>query len=576
MTRRRVWVIVLGLGALVWALGGEWMSIHHGVTENHLLDGLAGLSFFGAGIIALDRRPGNPIGPLMLATATVWFFGNWGNVGWPVVVSLGFVGGELGTPFLVNIFLVYPSGHLRSGFDRVLLWIVYGMTIATSLVIVLTWDPSAFGCECLIQTHAPFPNQAVFEATQRVVDLAPIVLVPMFVASLVLRWRRASRVERRDLWPLWLAGFVLSLVYLIGAFASPDYRDPFAYLLWEIRSILQISVPIIFVWGLLSTRLARSAVGDLVMELETPVPPGGLRDALARALGDPSLDVVYAMDGERWVDAEGRAAESPTQRAGGDRRTVTFVESEGERLAAVVHDPALDAGLVRAANAAAGLAIANERLRAQVRAQLEEVRASRQRIVEAGDQERRRVERNLHDGAQQRLVTTSLGLALLRQRDDLDPATVAAIDQATAELAAAMRELRELARGIHPAILTEEGLGAAVESVVDRSSVPVHLRIELDGRLPEPIEATAYFVVSEALANVAKYAQATSIHVDVARRNGALHVQIADDGRGGADVGAGSGLRGLEDRVAAVGGELRVESATGSGTKVLAEIPCDA
>src|SRR3954462_15897512 len=162
MTRRRVWVIVLGLGALVWALGGEWMSIHHGVTKNHLPHCLSGLCFFCAGIIALDRRPGNPIGPLMLATATVWFFGNWGNVGWPVVVSLGFVGGDLGTPFLVHIFLGYPSGHLRSGFDRVLLWIVYGMTIATSPRIVLTCDLMALGCDGLIQVHAPFPNQAVF------------------------------------------------------------------------------------------------------------------------------------------------------------------------------------------------------------------------------------------------------------------------------------------------------------------------------------------------------------------------------------------------------------------------------
>jgi signal transduction histidine kinase len=262
--------------------------------------------------------------------------------------------------------------------------------------------------------------------------------------------------------------------------------------------------------------------------------------------------------------------------AGADGRVDTFIEPDGRRLAVLIHDPALDEGLVRAAGAAAGMAIQNERLRAQVRAQLEEVRASRHRIVEAGDRERRRVERNLHDGAQQRLVTISLELAMLQQRPDLDPATLGGLEHASAELRSAMSELRELARGIHPAILTEEGLGAAVESVADRSAVPVQVHIDLNGRMPEPVEATAYFVVTESLANVAKYAHASVVRVEVAKRDGTLHVEVSDDGQGGADIGRGSGLRGLEDRVAAVGGTLRIESPRGNGTRVLAEIPSDA
>src|SRR5207248_7500545 len=198
------------------------------------------------------------------------------------------------------------------------------------------------------------------------------------------------------------------------------------------------------------------------------------------------------------------------------------------------------------------MAIANERLRAQVRAQLEEVRASRQRIVEAGDRERRRVERNLHDGAQQRLVTISLALGMLRDREGIDAATLTELDRASSELKKAINELRELARGIHPAILSEEGLGAAIESVADRSAVPVRLKIVLDGRLPAAVESTAYFVVSESLTNVAKYARASRVDVDIARSNGSLRVEVADDGAGGADVDNGSGLRGLKDRVAAV------------------------
>ena len=222
------------------------------------------------------------------------------------------------------------------------------------------------------------------------------------------------------------------------------------------------------------------------------------------------------------------------------------------------------------------MAIDNARLHAEVHAQLEEVRASRQRIVEAGDRERRRVERNLHDGAQQRLATLALSLAMLRDSDGADPAQAVSLAQALAELRQAIGELRELARGIHPAILTEEGLPAAVESLADRSSVPVRVIADFEARLPEPVEAVAYFVVSESLANVAKYAHASRAHVELSRCNGSLRVNISDDGVGGADPNRGSGLRGLEDRVSAVRGTICVDSPAGGGTRVQAEIPCDA
>jgi signal transduction histidine kinase len=222
------------------------------------------------------------------------------------------------------------------------------------------------------------------------------------------------------------------------------------------------------------------------------------------------------------------------------------------------------------------MAIENERLHAEVRAQLEEVRASRQRIVEAGDRERRRVERNLHDGAQQRLATLALSLAMIRDRDGADPAMATSLAQASAELRQAIDELRELARGIHPAILTEEGLPAAVESLADRSSLPVRVVADFDARLPEPVETAAYFVVSESLANVTKYAHASRAQVELSRCNGTLRVEVRDDGVGGADAAQGSGLLGLADRVAAVRGSFRVETPSGGGTRVLAEIPCDA
>ena len=578
MTGRRWALVLLGVVGVMWALGGEWINIRHGIQENHFLDAMVGLSYMAAGIVALDRRPGNAIGKLMIAYAAMWFLANWGNLAVPVLPVLGLIANDTSTVFLGHIALAYPSGRVHARFDRSVLATIYVAMFGTALVILLTFAPRAFGCTQCEWEPALFASRTVFRGAQTLSERVGVVLTPLFFAAIVLRWRRASRAERRDLAPLWVAVSLLALNFLLASFANPNYSgDPFAYLLWELRGLLEIAVPCVFLWGLLSTRLARSAVGDLVVELERPLPPGGLRDALAHALRDPSLGVAYAIEGaDRWVDAEGRPMSLPEGDAGGDGRVATFVEPDGERLAALIHDPALDEGLVRAAGAAAGMTIQNERLRAQVRAQLEEVMASRHRIVEAGDRERRRVERNLHDGAQQRLVTISLELAMLQQRPDLDPATLEGLEQASAELRSAMSELRELARGIHPAILTEEGLGAAVESAAGRSAVPVQVHIDLNGRMPEPVEATAYFVVTESLANVAKYAHASSVRVEVARRDGTLHVEVSDDGQGGADIGRGSGLRGLEDRVAAVGGRLRIESPMGNGTRVVAEIPSDA
>jgi signal transduction histidine kinase len=575
VTPRRWALVAAAIVASAYALGGEWESIHHGVTENHLLDATVGLSFFGAGIIAVDRKPRNVIGPLMIAYAVTWFLGNWGNLQTPLLVSLGFVGGDLGTPLLAHVALAYPSGRLRTTYERLTLVTTYAVGFGASLIVVLTWDPRAFGCGNCVDTAAPLPNEDLFHAASTASHRSAIVLAPMFFAAIVLRWRALSPAGRRELAPLWVATSMLVAVYLLGAFASSDDSDPFTYLLWEIRSVIEIAIPIVFVWGLLSTRLARSAVGDLVVELEHTAPGDDLDAALAKVLADPTLRVAYAIpDDPGWVDASGRPVALPEPVDGGSQ-AVTLIEADGQPLAALIHDAALESGLVRAVGAAAGMAVANERLRAEVRAQLEEVRASRQRIVEAGDRERRRVERDLHDGAQQRLVTLSLSLAMMSSRQQHDPEMERALAAASAELNQALRELRELARGIHPAALTEDGLRAAVESLIDRSPCSVTLTADLDHELPTAVAATAYFVVSEALTNVAKYADADAVSVVLRHRPGCLHVEVCDDGVGGAQPRDGSGIRGLQDRVAALGGTLTVDSASGAGTRVLAEIPVD-
>ena len=203
----------------------------------------------------------------------------------------------------------------------------------------------------------------------------------------------------------------------------------------------------------------------------------------------------------------------------------------------------------------------------------DELRASRARLVEAGDLERRRLERNLHDGAQQRLVTLSLTLRLIESRVRGDPDAVGLLAGAREELTRALEELRELARGLHPAVLSDHGLRAAVSALADRSMVPVDVDNDIDERLPEHVEVAAYFVVSEALANVQKYAEASSVTIALGRDDGVAVVEVSDDGVGGADPSGGSGLRGLADRVEALGGRLEIESAPGAGTSVRARIP---
>jgi signal transduction histidine kinase len=343
--------------------------------------------------------------------------------------------------------------------------------------------------------------------------------------------------------------------------------------LFQVGPLVLVVFPIGFLAALLRARLDRASVGDLVLELERGVPIGGLRDLLARSLGDPELDVgFWVSDPGAWMAGDGRPFELPPA---GARRSATILEADGGPFAVLVHDPALDdeRELVRAVGAAAHMALENERLQAEVRAQLAEVRASRERIVAAADEARRKLERDLHDGAQQRLVTLAISLQRAARRASDDPELVATLAQVESELRRSLEELRELARGIHPAILTGSGLEAALGSVAERSSLPARLEGSLDGRLPAAVEATAYFVASEALANAAKHAGANEVVVRVEQRDGLLHLEVRDDGCGGASA-TGSGLRGLADRVAAVGGRFTVDSPHLGGTTIVAELPC--
>jgi signal transduction histidine kinase len=332
--------------------------------------------------------------------------------------------------------------------------------------------------------------------------------------------------------------------------------------------------PFIFVIALLDTRLARSAVGDLLVELRSVPAPTDLREPLSRALRDPTLSLAYWLpDYGAWADPNGQPAQLPGP---GETRSVTFVDSAGQHLAALVHDPSLDdePQLLEAVGAAAGIALENGRLQVELKAKLQELEGSRGRIIEASQQERKRLERNLHDGAQQRLIALSLDLGMYSSKLVDDPEAQERIQAAKSEIATSLEELRDVARGLHPAVLSGHGLGVALESLAAGSVVPVKLNVAIDRRLDEPVEVAAYYVVTESLANIGKHARAKGATVDVTRNGDELVVEIVDDGVGGADSERGTGLRGLADRVEAQGGRLRVWTPTGGGTRVRAQMPC--
>jgi signal transduction histidine kinase len=349
---------------------------------------------------------------------------------------------------------------------------------------------------------------------------------------------------------------------------------------WSLGPGLGIALCLLAVPAAIVAIAVQDGVGRLLRRLaqvllrsQTPE-EGPVRQMLAERLGDRSLNIAYWLpDREMFVDERGHPVALP---GAGSGRAWTAVEREGNRVAAIVHDAELDATpeLVHAAASAAALAIDNERLKADLRARLEELRHSRRRIVEAADDARRRIERDLHDGAQQQLVGLALDLRLLRARlKDADPDAAATVEELTEKLAGALAELRELARGIHPAVLSDHGLATAIHVLVERAPLPVECDLEVDDRLPPAVEAAAYFVVAEGLTNVVKYANAQHARVSLRRRGADLEVVVADDGVGGAHIEGGSGLRGLSDRLAALEGVLILESPLGEGTRLAARIP---
>ena len=539
-----------------------------------------GWTAIATGLLAWWQRPVNRMGLLMTLFGFAVLIRPWQYSDRPWVFAVGFLLGGLSFALLGHVALAYPTGRVVDRLELMLVRVGYATVLSFPLAILLVTPEGARLKYAPLAPESPILVSANADLAKTLEKAYVIVffgfLTTCFVVLLLRKFVKATPRSRRILLPLLLAVGVAALrafYEFLSTFGSevPAIAD-YVYW-WQVAG--QIALSFAIVWGLLYSRLAAAHVADLMRDLDR-VPPEKLRDALARALDDPSLELAFWLpERNEYADAHGRRVALPTP---GSRRAVTVLESDGEPLAALVHDPGLreDARLLDAAGAAARLALENARLQAELRAQLAQVQESRARIVAAGDDQRRRIERDIHDGAQQRLVALALELRAAQKRlgGELGPELDDVLADAVGELQLAVSELRELARGVHPAILTEEGLGAALESLADRTPIPVRIVTAPPGRLPSEIEGAAYFVACEALANAVKHAGATSVTISAARRNGTLVVEVADDGVGGASLNGGSGLRGLSDRVEAHGGRLRIESPPGGGTRVIGELPC--
>ena len=531
-----------------------------------VLEVLAGWSFAACGLLLWARRPTNRLGPLMTAVGMVWLLGRAMTlVPNPVVFTVGIWLTDLWTAGFALFLLSFPTGRLTSGTDRAIVGIFLFVTVPLEFLWLLFWVP---GNGLNLLGVAPNDSAAlVIDTIQRALISLGSVLV---VTGLGRRWLRSTGPVRRQLVPVLAGAFALSLqltAWVLSAFGIRFVP------LNDLILLSQVGIPIAVLFVMLRARMARGAVADLVVEMGQTPTPARLRDALANALGDPTLQVAYwAATQDRFVDAAGVPMTLPEDATD---QAVTMLERNGVREAAIIHDAILleDPGLIASVASAMRLAVENDRLTSEVEAQLQEVRASRTRIIEAGDRERRRVERDLHDGAQQRLVSLSLELQIARNAlgTDADPAVRRSLDRAADEAMAALSELRELALGIHPLILTESGLGEAVESLADRTLVDVSVDVGPE-RYSAAVEGAAYFVISEALANVTKYAKASQATVRVRGLADHLTIEVSDDGVGGADPQAGSGLRGLADRLAALDGTITVVSPVGGGTTISARI----
>jgi signal transduction histidine kinase len=487
-------------------------------------DVAAGLALLAAGIGSWLRAPRSGTGPLLALAGVAWLAGDVWN-------SLAFA--HRGP--LAHVLLTYPSGRTRSAPIVAVIALAY----ADGLIPDVARDPW--------------------------VTMALTVAV---VGAAAWRVADARGIERRDRTVALACALAALGPLALAAIGTLTDVGTTALAAWAYDAAIALTAAALAA-ELLSGRTVRAAATGLVVDLADSQEPQALRAALARTVGDPELGIAYRVDGQ-WVDEAGQPRPLPADVGG--TRVVTVVQDQGAPVAALVHDPAAlrDETLAQSVAAAVRLAMANVRLQVDVAARVREVAASRRRLVEAGDEQRRRLREELRSGAEHGLADVSSELAALAA--DREGETAVTLSALVVELDAAREDLARFAQGVHPRSLTEHGLPAALGELADQAAIPVVLDVP-PRRFPAPQEAAAYFVCSEGLANVAKYSEASAARIDIDATGQRLVVRVADDGRGGADPSHGSGLRGLADRLAALGGALSVDSPSGGGTQLTAELP---
>jgi signal transduction histidine kinase len=528
-----VWPVALATGLAAEAIAYGWRDPTRWVP-----DLLVGWTFIACGLVATAKRPTSRSGFLTAATGLTWFLPNFAGLS-------GALGGAAASTLfwhrgpLVHLVLTHPEGRTRSPLTRAAIVVGYAAALVSPV-----WRSEAATVVIaaflvVVSVRGYLGSVGPARRAYRFALVAAIALAILLAAEALVRLSGPSPAENSVL--------LLAYEVAIGAIA------------------LALTA------GLLTAPWERADVTDIVVELGQ-ARSGALQDRLSRALGDPTLEVGYwVADQGRFVDADGRALDAPDPDSG---RSRTLLERDGEPIAVIVHDPSVlrDPGLVQAVSSAAKLGASNARLQADLRSRQAEIRASRRRILEAADEERSRLERRLHESVQGRLL--ELRSTLRQARTTADEHTATAIQKTEEQLARTQEDLRRFARGIHPPELAAEGLAGAFSTLAKDFPLPLDLTFP-ERRIPPKIESCAYFVCLEALTNVAKHARASRARVSVDRDGRSVTVIVEDDGVGGADP-AGSGLRGLADRVETLNGTLRVQSPVGHGTHVTATIPVDA
>lgn len=538
----------------------------------------ASVALAGAGLLFWSSRPRNRIGPLLVATSMAWLLPEWTNPQTPAALlfTLGLAGFLACLAIVVHIGLAYPRGHLRRRYEQVVVALGYAGAIGlVGVVPTVLFDPRAGGCtQCPSNLLLIHGNGSLNEQVSRFGLRFMVVWSIVAALTLLVRGASSSVAALKPAAPVLVAAVVYLGVSTADLWHSVDRgflgNDAVDVRLWKAQGIALSVLAFAVIYGLIRARRTRTSVAQLVVELGRAPRVGGARETLAATLGDPSLELAYRRaPGPGYVDANGNPLSLTVARG----RAVTPLVREGREIAVILHADQLlsDPGVIEDATSAAHLAVENEQLQAEARAQMREIRASRARLVEAADAERKRLERDLHDGAQQRLVGLSLGLRLLRNEAERSGArdAIPVLENADRQLRQALAELRDVAHGIYPAVLAEEGLAAALETLAERLPPSLRLGNLPEERFPAPVEAAAYFAAAEIVRDLGDGAPAS---INVARADGRLIVAVA---RSGPLDDAGERLVEIRDRIRALDGEIiEGDPQSDSELRIEARIPC--